>query len=94
MGFSFLNWPDQARSFRRFIFVQLSILFSFEQWPKISLQGKQQTRASVKLCIEETLDQLPKAYSQTIYTEKCEATYQHVYNNYFGSGESIYEKAA
>ena len=54
---------------------------------------KQQTRASVKLCIEETLDQLPKAYSETIYTEKCEATYQHVYDNYFGSGKSIYEKA-
>ena len=55
---------------------------------------KQQTRATVKLCIEETLDELPPVYTKDIYAKKCEAAYQHVYDNYYGSGDSIYAKAA
>jgi type I restriction enzyme R subunit len=52
---------------------------------------RQQTRASVRLCIEETLDQLPPAYSADLYRDKCELTYQHIYDSYFGLGRSLYE---
>jgi type I restriction enzyme R subunit len=55
---------------------------------------KQQTRASVKLCIEETLDHLPTAYSAQLYQEKVGRVYEHIYESYWGEGRSIYSEAA
>lgn len=46
---------------------------------------RQQTRAVVRLCIEEFLDKLPQVYTQDIYQTKCEAVYQHVYDQYAGT---------
>jgi type I restriction enzyme, R subunit len=51
---------------------------------------KQQTRAGVQLTIEQILDRLPSIYSADLYQVKCSAVYQHVYDNYFGMGKSIY----
>ena len=48
---------------------------------------RQQTRAAVRLCIEEWLDKLPPVYTPAIYQSKCEAVYQHVYDMY-GGGQS------
>lgn len=51
----------------------------------------QQTRADVRVTIEKMLDkELPDAYAQEIYDQKCEAIYQHVYDSYYGSGRSVY----
>jgi type I restriction enzyme R subunit len=55
---------------------------------------RQQSRAAVRLAIEETLDQLPETYSTQIYDQKCEQVYQHVYDSYQGQGQSIYASAA
>ena len=56
---------------------------------------RQQTRAQVKVTIEETLDRgLPATYDQALFTQKCELLYQHVYDSYFGQGRSIYEHVA
>ena len=56
---------------------------------------RQQTRAAVRLCIEQILDsELPRAFSPDLYQQKCELVYQHVYDSYFGSGKSIYAAAA
>jgi type I restriction enzyme R subunit len=55
---------------------------------------RQQTRAAVRVCIEETLDQLPRIYTQEFFQQKCDLTYQHVYDSYFGSGGSVYESRA
>jgi type I restriction enzyme R subunit len=55
---------------------------------------RQQTRASVRLCIEESLEKLPPVYTQEIYREKCDAIYQHIYDNYAGEGQSVYERAS
>jgi len=52
---------------------------------------KQQTRASVKLCIEEILENLPPVFSTEIYCQKCGLIYQHIYESYYGSDRSIYE---
>jgi len=49
-----------------------------------------QSRARVKVEIEEKLDGLPNAYSKELYRQKCEAVYQHVYDSYYGEGKSIY----
>ena len=54
---------------------------------------KQQNRASVRLCIEEVLDELPEAYTRQIWPRKCASIYQHVYDSYYGAGRSIYAMA-
>jgi len=55
---------------------------------------RMQSRAQVKLCIEDTLDQLPRAYTKELYQQKCEAVYHHIFESYYGSGQSIYAQAA
>lgn len=51
---------------------------------------KQQARASVRLCIEEMLENLPPIFTAEIYRQKCGLVYQHVYESYYGSGMSVY----
>ncbi len=55
---------------------------------------KQQTRAAVEVAIQNVLDKLPQAYTTGLYQQKCSLVYQHVYDNYYGSGKSIYTLAA
>ncbi len=55
---------------------------------------RQQTRAAVRQCIEIELDNLPPAYGPEVSQRKCDLTYQHVYDSYFGEGRSIYATAA
>ena len=51
---------------------------------------RQQSRAAVRLAIEEALDQLPDRYTKDLYDQKCEAVYQHIYDSYYGIGRSVY----
>jgi len=52
---------------------------------------KQQARASVRLCVEEILGNLPRhIFTDEIYYQKCGLVYQHVYESYYGSGRSVY----
>ena len=54
---------------------------------------KQQTRADVLFTIESILDEcLPRSYTPEIYEEKCNFVYQHIYDSYYGVGESLYSK--
>ncbi len=55
---------------------------------------RQQARASVRVAVEEKLDELPDAYPEDIYWAKCNLVYQHVYDHYFGSGRSVYAEAS
>ena len=57
-------------------------------------RSKQQSRAAVRLTIEETLDRLPRTYTKELYGTKCDLVYQHVFDSYFGPGKSIYAQAA
>lgn len=58
-------------------------------------RNKQQTRAAVRTAIEKGLDLLPEGlYPKHLYDLKCELTYQHVYDVYYGSGESVYTASA
>jgi type I restriction enzyme, R subunit len=46
---------------------------------------KQQSRAGVRLEIEQFLDKnLPSTYDTSLFQEKCEIVYQHVFDNYIG----------
>jgi len=51
---------------------------------------KQQSRADVKVTIEKLLDELPGNYTRDIYEHKCSLIYQHVYESYYGQGQSVY----
>ena len=54
---------------------------------------RQQTRAAVRLAIEETLDGLPQQYTPKLFQEKCDSVYNHVYESYYGRGQSVYSDA-
>ena len=43
---------------------------------------RQQTRASVRLCIEDVLDHLPEKYDKGLYQQKCDVVYQYVFDMY------------
>ena len=55
---------------------------------------REQARAAVKITIQTILDELPECYEQEIFDQKCEAVYQHIYDSYYGAGNSIYDVAA
>ena len=55
---------------------------------------RQQSRAAVKVTVADILDELPERYTQEIYDQKCEVVYQHIYDCYYGAGNSIYGDAA
>jgi type I restriction enzyme R subunit len=53
---------------------------------------KQQTRATIRLTVEQILDRLPRSYTPDIYHRKCELAYQHVYELY-PDGGFLYARA-
>ena len=55
---------------------------------------RQQTKAAVKVAIEQILDRLPESYLTEVYQRKCQEIYQHVYESYSEAGRSIYTSAA
>jgi len=55
---------------------------------------RQQSRAAVRLSVEQILDRLPRSYTPEVYRRKCDVVYQHVYDSYFGQDRSIYAPAA
>lgn len=50
----------------------------------------QATRAAVRVAIEDKLDELPRVFIREIYTQKCNAVYQHIFESYYGEGRSVY----
>jgi type I restriction enzyme, R subunit len=54
---------------------------------------RQESRAGVWVAIADYLDRLPDTYTPDIYASKCGAVYQHVYDSYYGPGQSIYANA-
>ena len=54
---------------------------------------QQTTRARVFITIQDILNDLPRAYSNELYAQKCDTVYQHVYEAYLGQGRSVYGEA-
>jgi type I restriction enzyme R subunit len=53
---------------------------------------RQQSRAHVKVTIEDILDkELPPKFTPDLYKEKCDKVYQHIFDSYFGKDQSIYK---
>jgi type I restriction enzyme R subunit len=53
----------------------------------------QATRASVRVTVEDKLDELPVVFTREIFTQKCNAVYQHIFESYYGEGRSVYAGA-
>ena len=72
------------------------LLETLKREQKLALDWRkyQQTRAGVRLTIEQVLDRLPQRYSKQVYQQTCDSVYQHIYNSYYGAGRSIYAMAA
>ena len=51
---------------------------------------RQQSRAAVRLCMEEALEGLPQVYTAELYQQKCDLIYQHIYDSYYGPGKDLY----
>jgi len=52
---------------------------------------KIQSRARVRIAIEDTLDDgLPRAYTKDLFAKKSEVLFEHVYEAYRGEGQSVY----
>ena len=62
------------------------------KWEKLVLDWRksQQTKAGVRVTIEETLDKLPERYEKAVWEQTCDVVYQHIYSAYKGAGQSVY----
>lgn len=54
-------------------------------------RNKQQARADVQLTIEKMLDHLPDNYSSSIYEQKCNQIYLHIYDSYYDQNRNLYQ---
>ena len=54
---------------------------------------KVQSRAKVRIEIEDTLESLPRAYTEGLFKSKSAALFEHVYEAYAGEGRSIFSAA-
>ena len=56
---------------------------------------KIQSRAKVRIAIEDTLDEgLPRAYTKELFVRKTEVLFEHLYEAYQGDGASVYTRTA
>jgi type I restriction enzyme R subunit len=56
----------------------------------LNWRQKSAARSSLKLAIEDTLDQLPNAYDRPLYAQKCTALFEHVYESYPERNAGVY----
>jgi type I restriction enzyme R subunit len=57
-------------------------------------RNRQRARAAVKQTVKIVLDALPRVYTTTLYEQKCDLAFRHVYDSYAGGGESVYRASA
>lgn len=53
----------------------------------------QGARAAVMVALMDKLNELPEAFTQDIYTQKCNSVYQHIFESHYGEGRSVYAAA-
>ncbi len=61
----------------------------------LNWRQKAAARAALRLAIEETLDSgLPRAYAPEMYSQKCAAVFEHVYESYPERNAGVYAVVA
>ncbi len=80
---------DKVKSAAKNLLVTLKAGKLVLDWRK-----RQQTRAIVLLTIQKILDEyLPKIYKAQLFQDKCARVYEHIYENYYGEGRSLYTES-
>lgn len=59
----------------------------------LNWRKKAAARANLRLKIEDTLDNLPRAYSKEMYEQKCAAVFEHFYEKYPERNVNVYAEA-
>lgn len=80
---------DQVKKVARELLEKLKAEKLVQGW-----QIKMQTKADVERTIRDFFRLLPDPYTPEIKKEKRSRTYAHIYENYFGAGQSVYESRA
>lgn len=57
-------------------------------------RNRQQAQAAVKQTVKIILDDLPRVYSLSLYEQKCDLAFRHMYDSYAGGGNSVYATMA
>jgi type I restriction enzyme R subunit len=71
--------------------VAKDLLARLKQLLVLNWRQKSAARSTLKLAIEDTLDSgLPRAYTPEIYSHKCSALFEHVYESYPESNTGVY----
>jgi type I restriction enzyme R subunit len=60
----------------------------------LNWRQKSAARATLKLAIEDTLDTLPATYNRSLYSQKCSALFEHVYESYPEGNAGVYAEVA
>ena len=60
----------------------------------LNWRATQRNRARVPQAIEVKLDKLPDSVDESIFSDKRDQAYPHVYDSYFGDGNSVYGRSA
>ncbi|RPI75776.1 MAG: DUF3387 domain-containing protein, partial [Desulfobacteraceae bacterium] len=80
---------EKVKSTARELLVTLKAEKLVLDWRK-----RQQARAEVRVTIEKLLDQgLPRVYTPELFEQKTTAVFQHVFDAYYGAGQSVYAAA-
>lgn len=73
--------------------VAKDLLSRLETLLVLNWRQKSAARSSLKLAIEDTLDNLPQGYDRPLYAQKCSALFEHVYESYPERGVGVYAEA-
>jgi hypothetical protein len=88
-GFDFHRYHKRAAWSNRAALCVVLLLDELKEALVLDWRKRQQTRAAVRLGIEEVLEGLLPCYTRELYQAKCDAIYQHVFESYYGEGRSV-----
>jgi len=74
--------------------VAKELLSRLKQLLVLNWRQKSAARSTLKLAIEDTLDALPAAYDRPLYSQKCSALFEHVYESYPERNAGVYAEVA
>lgn len=70
--------------------VTRDLLVSLKNKLVIDWRNRQQSRAEINVAIKEALMNLPDCYTPEMISNKRESVYQHIFDSYYGEGQSVY----
>ena len=70
--------------------VAKALLARLQELLVLNWRQKSAARAKLRMAIEDTLDKLPMAYDRPLFSQKCAALFEHVYESYPERDAGVY----